>query len=641
MMSQSHCNILVWDSEGHPPEGDFTIVFWRAFLPFGSARSISIPAKIEENAELYRARYLAWIYELGERSIHGRRLIDHLKIRQDFSYWWMTALVEKCNYSKSPMITDAIRLFAFDEWAKDFSDIKLIKLVSANRELQDLLKHWCDTQNICFEWKKVPSKAKHKSPFKGIFDRLPHTIQAGVWLLKHLIERWPLSGVGVTEWKKEKRQVTFISYLFNLKPDAARAGYFESYYWTDLPGVLDHEKIRSNWLHIYVKNPVAPDAKAAAKLLQSFNTTHKGKQAHIALDSFLSVKTVAGAIRDYYRVQKFSRINIASAFKCHAGENPVMESLLWMLFKKDWERSLFGMDAIHNLLMLNLFEEAFSNLPKQSRGVYLQENQGWEFGMIQSWRACSHGQLAGFPHSTVRFWDLRYFFDSRCYVKEKLSLPMPDYEAVSGDQVKNAFEGSGYPRGAMLEVEALRFLYLNKMRDKQIRTRLVSSKRLQLLVLGDYLPESTSLQMSFLRKIAEKISNIELTVKPHPACPVNSSDYPELKFKLSNEPLSDLFRRFDVAYASSVTSAAIDAYSAGLKVISVTDPTILNLSPLRGFEEVRFVTSARELQAALNEISSQSAKDAGSADCFNVDSSLPRWRALLSEKPSCIGANQT
>ncbi len=192
---------------------------------------------------------------------------------------------------------------------------------------------------------------------------------------------------------------------------------------------------------------------------------------------------------------------------------------------------------MQNVLMLNLFEKAFSYLPKQANGVYLQENQGWEFGMIQAWRSKQHGQLIGFPHSTVRFWDLRYFYDPRSYCKNLLSLPMPNFVAVSGHSAKNEYVGGGYPTDDLIEVEALRYLHLDIVVDKQRRSRLPSPTRPQLLVLGDYLPSDTALQMNLLRGIADKLPNIELTVKPHPACPIVASDYPGIKFQTSKSTL--------------------------------------------------------------------------------------------------------
>ncbi|MDC0992859.1 hypothetical protein OAS14_00675 [Alphaproteobacteria bacterium] len=612
------------------------LILWQSYHETAFPNAVSIPALVEKNANHLRKRYLKLIYDLGEGRVRENRLYDSLELRPEFSYWWMTLIAEKCNFAKSPLITDVIRLFAFDDWATSNQSIKSLKLISANVELQECFKKWCEAKGVHYECHQPVIRPRAHSAFVQIFNRLPHAIQAMVWLLKYLFDRWPLRGVGIEEWKKGAGQTTFISYLFHLQPKAAQVGLFESHYWTELPNVLDKEEIRSSWLHIYVKNSVAPNAKSAKRLIEDFNQNHKGKQAHVALDTFLSIKTVTGAIRDYLRIRKISRVNTASVSDCLVKDSQLMESLLWALFKKDWERSFFGIDAIYNLLTFNLFEEAFSKLPKQSSGVYLQENQGWEFGMIQAWRANSHGQLTGFPHSTVRFWDLRYYFDLRSYCKKHLSMPMPDYQAVSGDEIKNAYLECGYPGKNLVEVEALRYLYLDEMGDKKNQTRSPSRKSLQLLVLGEYSAANTSLQMNFLRNIAEELANIELTVKPHPACPINPTDYPELKFRLSNKPLYDLFGSFDVAFTSILTSAAVDAYSCGLKVISVLDPMHLNLSPLRGVKGVRFVSSAAELRIALLEALLQDDEDVERVNYFNVGSSLPRWRALLLNNVKCI-----
>ena len=142
--------------------------------------------------------------------------------------------------------------------------------------------------------------------------------------------------------------------------------------------------------------------------------------------------------------------------------------------------------------------------------------------------------------------------------------------------------------------------------------------------------------MRLLREIAADLSNIELMVKSHPVCPIVVSDYPELNLQLLDQPLSDLLGHFDIAYTSSVTSAAVDAYSAGLRVISVLDPTTLNLSPLRGIVGVRSVRSSEMLRDALLETPSRTGDVHERVRYFNVDSSLPLWQALLSDNIKCI-----
>ena len=111
--------ILIWDSAEPPPNYEGTIVLWRRIASKGTVTEVSIPALIEENANFLKTRYLAWIYELGQATLQDSNVIGELKIRENLSYWWMTPLAEKFNYSKSPQITDAIRLMAFDFWASN------------------------------------------------------------------------------------------------------------------------------------------------------------------------------------------------------------------------------------------------------------------------------------------------------------------------------------------------------------------------------------------------------------------------------------------------------------------------------------------------------------------------------------------
>ena len=414
-------NFLIWDSEGVPPSLGCSLILWQAFNSEASSEHLSIPELVEENADRLKERYLSWVHELGETVNDEKSLVGDLELRPGFSYWWMSLITEKCNFAKSPLITDAIRLFALDDWSKQFPVIESVKLVSANDALHQCLEKWCKTKEICFESQRLPIKrAERKTVISQIFNKLPNTIQAGTWLLRYLIDRWSLRGVGVEEWKKAKTQVTFVSYLFNLQTSAARAGRFESEYWTRLPYALDEENICSSWMHLYVKSPTVPTAESAAKLLRSFNTNGNGEQVHVALDSFLSIKTVVRTILDYLRVRRMSPKDYAKILECKKKELQLMERAIWPLFRRDWERSFFGVEAIQNSLTLNLFEKAFADLPKQSIGVYLQENQGWELGMIHSWRDNAHGELIGFPHATVRFWDLRYFFDQRSYCRSQL-----------------------------------------------------------------------------------------------------------------------------------------------------------------------------------------------------------------------------
>ena len=618
-------SLLIWDAEGEPPDGEWTPVLWREFVSNVQPDAVSIPALIETNADLLKKRYLAWVYELGEKSIQGKRLVEHLQLRPGFSYWWMTLLAEKCNYSKSKQIDDAIRLMAFDEWATNQS-VSRVVLSTSNKPLVECMRLWCTNLGVVFEWQRITKSIAPLSWVKRIYHAAPHTLQALAWLAYYLNDRWPLRGGGLKEWQQTGGRITFFSYLFNLDPDAAKQGCYKSRYWAHLPDTLQQEACKTNWLHLFVKDELSPTAKQAADTIRAFNKTGHGEQQHVTLDTFLSFSVVSRTLRDWC---KLLWVGTSLRNKLRTEQGNVLN--LWPLFEHDWRKSMFGEFAMSNLLNINLFESALGCLPQQQLGVYLQENQGWELGLIQAWQAAGHNRLIGTPHSTVRFWDLRYFFDPRSYRRSGcLDLPMPNQVTFNGPAVRDAYKNGGYPVDDLVEVEALRYLHLSDTIVEAASATTSKNGTMRVLVLGDYMLSNTQRQMNLLAQAAPSLpAAMIITVKPHPACPIHVVDYPNLCMTVTMEPIAKLLAECDVAYTSATTSAAVDAYCAGVPIVSVLDSNTLNLSPLRGFEGVLFASTPEKLAAALASAAAAPRTRDDRHKLFTLDPELPRWRKLI------------
>lgn len=618
--------LLIWDAETSHPSGDNSAtLLWRSFAAVETADVVSIPQLIEENADSLKARYLAWVYELGEVRFKGRRVVDHLQLRPGFSYWWMTLLVEKCNYSKSPQIDDAIRLLAFTDWAAG-KTLKRITLTSANQALAECLRLWCEKMGVRFEWQRLPQPVMTLSLLRRAYAALPLVMQAWIWLLKYLLERWPLRGVGLQGWTQTTGQTTFVTYSDNCVPEAIKEGRYENRYWAYLPDALKQESKSTNWLHLYVNDDLLPTARHAASALDAFSKSANGLQCHVTLDSFIGPGVIWRTVRDWvYLIRKAMRLG--------SDLNPISACSLdlWPLLREDWDRSMFGVVAINNILFLNLFEAALKTLPKQQQGVYLQENMGWEFGFVHSWRAAGHGQLIGTPHSTVRFWDLRYFFDPRSYSRTGHNdLPLPDRVACNGPVMRAAYQQGGYPAEDLVDLEALRYLHLGQRQEVRdvVANRTIKPPRL--LVLGDYLPSNTQLQMRLLEQAMSLVPQpLEIIVKPHPNCSIEPDDYPAINLRVTMEPVAKLLAECDVAYASAVTSAAVDAYCTGVPIVSVLDPNTLNLSPLRGCAGVTFACNPEELAVALTSLIGGQNDCNADREFFSTNLNLPKWQGLL------------
>lgn len=617
--------ILVWDTEGQPLDGDWITVLWRSFGNRDVANVVSIPKLVEEQADTLRSRYLGWIYELGETRIKGKRLIDHLELRPAFSYWWMTLLAQKANAFLSPRIIDAVKMFALEDLVRKYSPSTII-LASSDEILAHTFRLWCGKAGLAFKWRKVQKWTSTVSWIKRFYSALPQPVQAMTYLLRHLKQRWFLRGVGVKKLAGSDGDITFCSYLFNLNKDALQTGRFATSYWSVLHNDIEQEAAGANWLHKYIKHEVLPSTRYARNLINNLNQKSYGGQSHSTMDGVLSWSVITATLRDYCRVVKAGlRLRRANCIFQPTGSNVDF----WPLFKQDWCTSLFGTRAMSNCLDINLSEHTFQRLPRQRLGFYLQENQGWERALIYAWKAAGHGQLIGVPHTTVGYWDLRHFFDPCTYQRTGMNdLPLPDKVALNGPAAMAAYRKGEYPENQMVEVEALRYLYLADMPPMKIKNDEQGNVPLHVLVLGDYLPTVTHQQMHWLSEAVPLLPpDTQFRVKPHPACPVQPSDYPSLQLNMASAPLLALLAESDVAFTSNITSAAVDAYCAGVPVISVLEAGALNMSPLRGLKGVVYVTNPTELAQALRDSRDTTRLETESYFC--LDKGLPRWRKLL------------
>jgi surface carbohydrate biosynthesis protein (TIGR04326 family) len=622
MSEPMRSTLLIFDRPGDAPEGDWTRILWRAFSVSGTT-TVSIPALLEEHAVALRARFLAWVHGLGLQQVAGRTLVDRLQLRAGFSFWWMTLLVEKSNAHNSPQIISAIKLFALEDLLPAEWKGRIV-LESADAMLARTLRIWCANAGYGFEWlRSARIGAAPRSLFHQLYARLPAMAQALVVVVRHLWKRRALRGTGATAWREARSPVTICSYLFNLEGAAAREGRLASAFWTELHPLLAGEGGGANWLFLYFEHEQLPDATAARQQIERFNARSAGASAHVPLDGAMSARVLLRALRDYFRIALRS-LGLAARMRFRAQGSAID---LWPLFADDWRKSLRGSAALTNCLYFNQFEEQLRRLPKQRLGFYLLENISWEPGFVYCWQAAGHGKLVGVPHSTVRFWDLRYFADPRDYVRSgENPLPLPDLVAVNGPAARAMYIDGGYPAERLVEVEALRYLHLTRAMPA---VKPASAAPLRVLVLGDYVPSITRQQMTWLAEAVPAMPADTLyIVKPHPACPIDPAHYPGIRMQLTSDPLDKLLGGCDVAYTSNMTSAAVDAYSFGVPVVSVLDGETFNISPLRGHTGAAYVTSAAQLAAALRDRARQ-VRAPGLAAYFHLDRALPRWRRLL------------
>jgi len=241
---------------------------------------------VETHGERLRLKYIAWVHDLGESRIAGRRIIDHFALAGGLSYWWLTMFVEQSPW-KSPSIIDALRLFALEEILKVETPQKLC-LASASARLNRAFGILCENLGIAYEWRPLRRKPLWKRGVRELYRALPLPMQALLNLVRHMRARWPLRRTDTSGWYAGEQALLLCSYFIHLDPKSCSNGVFHSRQWEDLPRLLHESGHQTNWIQHFLQSSVVPDTSVAIEWVSRFNQQRSAQGFHVFLDAYLS-----------------------------------------------------------------------------------------------------------------------------------------------------------------------------------------------------------------------------------------------------------------------------------------------------------------------------------------------------------------
>lgn len=621
--------ITIWDTDSKNYKKTLKnikskLIMWNGYEESKARNYISILKVIDKNSFRYRKKYLKWTHSLNEIKFKNKELIDHFNIRSDFSFWSMSLFNEKCNFIKSPLINDAIKLIALEEFIRN-KNIETIILYSSNKHLFECIKNWCQINKINFKgniYKKESNNNKIKLS-TVVFRKMPSMLKSILWFLHYIIKRWPLRGVGRKEWLNSTSEFIFASYLINSNFKKLNKGIFDSYFWGNLPENLDCKGFKTKWLHIWNKSDQLKTSIDVIKYIKTLNIQSSNNQCHVTLDSFLSIRVIYKTLSDWLYII-FKSLEIQKIFfrNYRKGFN------LTLLQKEDWFNTIYGIDGIKSILFFNLLECAFKDLVSQKGCFYLQENQGWEFGLISAWKKTQKAFIFGVPHFTIRFWDLRYFFDKK-YFKNHIKYIRPDKVLVNGPVAEKQLLEINYPKEELINVEALRYNYLTLIKEKKIQYS-KKNEHFTILVLGDYDTNVTNDQFYVLENSLENlIFPVKVFFKPHPT--FNNKNFYMNKIKLTfvKKPLKDVFHDIDLVLCGSNSSASVDSYCFGLPTAIHLNQKTLNLSPLKNIPIIDYYNNNHQLKKIIIKNFNYKNIVKSIDNYFYLDNALPRWMSIF------------
>ena len=560
---------------------------------------------IDENSDFLKNQYLEYVFEIGNLKLDNQKLRKVLEYN-NHSLWEMSLINEK-NIYKNNNVFKTIKYLALRKIL--FENInKKIQIFFLEKDLENIIKKEFDTKKLIFLNSEFSLKNKFKKSIikSDIFNYL--------YFLYFFIKNCNFSKKNKSSFLKKKFFIfSYFTHYDNIK---FSNGSFFPKQWSGLLKLLDKN---FNFIQLFLPNK---DFKFFFQI-KSFleNKKINNLNAQNFLNNIIFFEYYS-QIRENFK--KFKTKVLFSEIENLFKKNQKYE--FFFLINKDLFISSFsGYTLLQNLLWISVFDNLLSNIPKHDYGIFLYENQPWEKALITSWKKFKHGKLIGYSHTTINYWHLNYFNALDYNTSDNFEKFNPNYIAVSSQTSKNFLLNQSINSEKILEVEALRYLWIL---EKNCEPKKKRNK--EILFLGDYKNTTNKKLIEILKKL--KISLIDLgfniTFKPHPATFVRDIDK---DIHQTSDDLELIVDRFDFVISSNTTSAIIEALSCGKTTFLFKDKNNFDLSPLKNTileEKINFFYTDKDL---LNKIDNNNDK-IKPIKYYYLNKDLNRWKKILEIK---------
>ena len=574
---------------------------WDEFT--SEVKIVSVAELVETKAAYYRTAFLNWVDEFATTSIDNKTVYEHLKLKDGFPFWWTTSLGQRFNIFEESTINDAIKSMAFVDYLKE-NNINPISIeINTNKGcLNAFFRQWTAENNIPL---KVRGETENSSRYKSPTVYL-------LFLLRFVLYRLLLPKTN----RVKEVEIAFFDIFTHLK----QGPKFESNYWTKLVDLLREKKINVQWNHLYYRTDKRFSFLKAIKRNLAFNKHEFSGSQHAIIEQTFGLVSFIKTLRRFNFIKRKGRTLLPKLYNAflHKGKNINLSPFFYDHFKE----SLCGQEGLKNCFYSVLIENAVNQIPVKSKGVYLQEFQPWEIALVHYWKKKKRNTLIGMPHSTHRYWDLRYFFGEKSFHYFTGDI-FPDRIAVNGDYAFECCVENGYPKSILVKVEALRYLHHPKV--PHVRKEKEKST-LNLLICCDYQLQTSKRLFALVK---EAIQNVDFTakvqVRMHPSYPIPQQFLDQYDYKISTEELVPALKKADWIITSNLSAIAVDGFYQGCNIAQLSDGLYFNLSPLRGVIDDLLFETSKELTRKLR--LSEGVKEKKSY--FNIALSLGNWRKLL------------
>ena len=514
---------------------------------------------IELNKTLLKNKYLDFINELGVKRVNNKSLEKISQLKNGHNMWEMSTINEK-NIFKSSNIKECLKLLGLRLFIKK-KNINEIIFIGDNQTIHLSISELCQKNKITYNNIKLINKLKKLKDKKKL---VPYFLRASIFLIRYGFTNFKIILSSKNYSIFDTNSLSILAYFAHIKKIKNKESIN---LWGDFNKVINLRNKKINILNDFSPSNDVPDIKT---FLKRINLMSNDKNSYLALDSYFS-------LIDFFKV-KFNYILIYFHFLKLTNKKDYFfydkdKINFYYFLKDDFNISFFGEVLIKNLIYMCIFENIFSNIPKQENLFYLHENQNWEKALFKCWHKYRNGNLIGNINSTIRFWDLRYFQSQKFSYKNSNS---PNYILVNGGLSKSIASKSNMIKNKknIIEIEALRYQYMKK-KTKKI-------KNYNVIIFGDIsIKENFELCEALDKLNPSYKKKFNFYFKPHPTLDNKYIKKIEKQFsflKFLNNNVDYNFYSYSICCGT--TSAIIESIYYNIHTTVYIGSNNLNLCPL-------------------------------------------------------------
>ena len=551
----------------------------------------SVDFILDKNKIQIKKKYLSIIEEIDSKNKKKNSYFFFKKISLD-----ELSLVSEKNPFKSKDIYDCLKLLALEGFIKEKKIKKIIykgNLDKIKASLNDL------SYDLNIEYKTSIKKIEFNTKFVSI-------IRGIYFFYKFIFKNNKKINI-----KKNFSKITFFSYFLHFKKSNSNS--YNSYLWDGLDESLKIMKINSNWMHFYVPSSQISNIKKAKEKLVRINENNSEK--HLLLNNQISNFKLLIILFKYLTLVLKNLLFIKDK---ELLKNSISKTNFYYFLRQDINKSYYGEVLIYNLHMIATLDYVLSIMPKQKIGFYLLEGQSWEKCLNILWKKYNHKKLIGYLHSTIRFWDLRYF---KCK-KEFDNNKNPDLFLFNGKYLRNIGIKNFYPKNKSKEVEALRYLHLIKKKIKKINKR-------NILLIGDMNDYENNYMLKQIAKVKYLFPKKNFYYKSHPSNTKKMINNLKVKYKFIKilEPLTEInLENYFKIICTNSTSAILDCIIKKIDFCSIKSYSTLDLFPIDNKKiDERRVYSTEDLIKFIKNKKNKFIEQ----NYLNLNSNLENWKKII------------